>query len=126
MLTALPFLPRKYVSMNRRSQRDSNTRPYPSACRTVAPLMTSLDSIVKTLASGPSPLIIISVQNVSDQYANYLHAYVQDLTDNPGVRERFVERWTVEGWREERFMATWEESLCRAGLLTRWVVLARK
>ena len=88
--------------------------------------MTSLDSIMKTLTSGRAPLVIESVQNVSDDYARYLRQYVDELTNDPGIRQRFIARWGVEGWREERFLATWEESLCRAGLLSRWVILARK
>lgn len=124
VFAAVPFLPRKYITKRRLSS--DHKRPHPTACRTVAPLMTSLDYIMKTLTSGPAPLVIESVQNVSDEYAAYLRQYVQDLTDNPSVRARFIARWDIEGWREERFLATWEESLCRAGLLSRWVVLARK
>ncbi|PSR77625.1 hypothetical protein PHLCEN_2v7815 [Hermanssonia centrifuga] len=120
VLASIPFLPRRFAA----SKRSGKT--YPSARRTVTPLLTSLDGIVKLLVSGPSPLAIESVQNVSKDYAKYLSRYVQDLTQAPDVRTKFVANWGIEGWREERLLATWEDALVNIGSLQRWVILVRK
>ncbi len=120
VLASIPFLPRRFAA----SKRSGKT--YPSARRTVTPLLTSLDGIVKLLVSGPSPLAIESVQNVSKDYAKYLSRYVQDLTQAPDVRTKFVANWGIEGWREERLLAAWEDALVNIGSLQRWVILVRK
>ena len=122
---ALPFLPRRYISAKRLPLPDTK-RPFPSTSRTSASLLTSLDDILKALTTGTSPLVIESVQNVSEQYANHLNSLVHELTESSTSRKRFINRWSLEGWREERFLCTWEEALCRAGILTRWLILARK
>ena len=127
VLAAVPFLQRKYVGASTKmSTPNPPAKPYSSAARTIAPLMVSLQYVLKTLASGPHAMTIESVQNVSDQYAGYLQQHLRDLTDDAGIRARFAGRWGMDGWREERFMVAWEEALCRAGLLTRWVIFARK
>lgn len=120
-MSLLPFLPRRYVRKNK------STCPLPpSACRTILPVMISLDYIMKIITSGPTPLIVESVQNVSEQYSGYLQEYTHNLTYNPVKRDKFVSDFGLEGWREERLLGHWEAALFTAGVLTRWVVLVRK
>ena len=90
------------------------------------PLLTSLDGILRLILSGPAPLAVESVQNVSEQYASYLDRYVHELANLPKVRDKFVTQWGLAGWREERLLVTWEAALFRAGLMVRWVVLVTR
>lgn len=131
VVASVPFLPRKHLSRSKDKFRQLGPNPpNPSPCGSLdlelTPLLTSLEAIIKLLTSGSWPFVVESVQNVSEQYATYLDAYVQDITYNPRVRERFVSRWGMEGWREERLLVGWEAALFRAGFLTRWAVLVHK
>ncbi|GJE87103.1 hypothetical protein PsYK624_031860 [Phanerochaete sordida] len=87
-----------------------------------APLLTSLDRVLRLLAHGGAALSVESVQNVSAQYASFLERYVQELTEQAAVRARFVARWGMAGWREERLLVAWEAATFRAGLMSRWAV----
>ncbi|KAI0086358.1 hypothetical protein BDY19DRAFT_908336 [Irpex rosettiformis] len=123
VMASLPFLPRKYVHPSRSTAL--NAIP-PSARRTLTPVLTSLESILQLLSSGPQQFIIDSVQNASDQYARYLQDYAEDLVNRSFVRDKFVNRWGMEGWREEVLMGQWEAALFSAGILKRWLVVVRK
>ena len=131
VVASVPFLPRKHLSRSKDKFRQAGPNsPTPSPCGSLdlelTPLLTSLEAIIKLLTSGPWPFVVESAENVSEQYASYLDAYVQDITYNPRVRERFVFRYGMEGWREERLLVGWEAALFRAGFLTRWAVLVHQ
>lgn len=123
---SIPYFARKHVI----GRRDNAALPHdgvipgrtPFLDMQPTPLSTSLDHILRLLTSGATPLSVESVENVSGQYANYLDRYVQDLTEMPAVRARFVARWGMAGWREERLLVAWEAATFRAGLMSRWAV----
>ncbi|KIP12339.1 hypothetical protein PHLGIDRAFT_113814 [Phlebiopsis gigantea 11061_1 CR5-6] len=121
---AIPFLARQHVTKQAASRSGSSSYARcPSLDIQPTPLMTTLNGVLNLLTSGSSPLVVESVQNVSEQYASYLDRYARELTDLPKVRDKFVAQWGIAGWREERLMVTWEAALFRAGLMLRWVVL---
>ena len=64
--------------------------------------------------------------NVSDEYADHLDEQAERLVTSEATRTKFQETWGMEGWREERLVATWEAALVRAEVLTRWVVVVEK
>lgn len=124
---AIPFLARQYVTKKTAFGSGKSTAARcPSLDMEPTPLLTSLDSIFRLISSGSSPLVVESVQNVSEQYAIFLDRYAQELTDLPKVRDKFVAQWGLAGWREERLMVSWEAALFRAGLMVRWVVLVTR
>ena len=127
---SIPFIARKHVTERRMKATSqpgkSTTGRYPSLDMKATPLLTSLDHNLKLLATGAAPLLVESVQNVSAQYASYLERYVQELTDIPKVRDRFVAQWGMAGWREERLLVAWEAALFRAGLMSRWAVFVTR
>ncbi len=124
LLAAVPFLPCDPSSTGIKNL-DDGSHKRPSACRTLLPVQITLAQVLRELTSGPSPLTVQHVQNVTAEYATYLDDYVQDLEENDRIRRRFVAKWGLDAWREERLLVTWESALFRAGLLTRWIVLAR-
>jgi len=117
ILCALPYLPRKHIRL----------RDHPSSSRrTSNPLMMSLNHFIGLATTGPSPLIIESVQNVSIEYAEILNSVALGLQDNRQRRNSIIDQFGREFWLEHRFLTDWESSLLTAGYLTRWVVTARK
>jgi hypothetical protein len=127
---SIPFFGRRHITRASRKiidlNRGSNIAHCPSLDMTPTPLLTTLAHILKLLASGPVPSAVESVQDVSDQYASYLERYVQELTNIPKVRDRFISQWGVIGWREERLLVSWEAALFRARLMSRWVVFVTR
>jgi hypothetical protein len=113
VLCALPYLPRKYIHQ----REHSSLLP-----RTSNPLLTSLHHIIELATSGPSPLVLDSVQNVSGEYATILNAIAAELEDDRQQRSSFIDRFGKECWWEHRFLMSWESALLSAGYLTRWVV----
>ncbi|PCH37892.1 hypothetical protein WOLCODRAFT_114401 [Wolfiporia cocos MD-104 SS10] len=135
ILASLPFLPRRHVHRKLevnlhsiKNLRVSETDAWSPTSRMVspAPLLTTLSQTLQLLASGQTPLTIESVRNTSDEDANLLRAYVQDLEENQVVRDDFVRKWNIEGWREERLYAVWEAAVLDAKLLERWTIVVRK
>ncbi len=123
VMAALPFLPRAYVRV--RASKSFETIPQ-SARRTLTPVLTSLESVLRILSSGPDALVVDSVQNVSDSYTGYLHDYVDELVKRSSTRDKFVTQWGMEGWREEVLTGQWEAALFSAQMLKRWLVVVRK
>ncbi|KAI0818975.1 hypothetical protein BC629DRAFT_689880 [Irpex lacteus] len=123
VMAALPFLPRKYIRAT--TSKSYETIPQ-SARRTLTPVLTSLESVLRMLSSGPDALIVDSVQNVSDSYTGYLYDYVDELVKRSSTRDRFVTQWGMEGWREEVLTGQWEAALFSAQMLKRWLVVVRK
>lgn len=124
IFSAIPFLPRKYL------KPDTQT-PLRTTQRTSTPLFTSLPRIIELLTStshaGSSTQIRIeSIQNVSQHTASFLQTLSTSLEDDSEVRTKFIDRWSIEGWREHRFLMDWEAGLLSAGLLTKWVIVVRK
>jgi hypothetical protein len=88
--------------------------------------MTSLYQVIEFITSGPSPLTIESVQNVSDEYAAILTSNVAGLEDDQQQRRLFIEQFGKGCWREHKFLMAWESGLLTSGYLTRWRIMARK
>ncbi|EKM55302.1 uncharacterized protein PHACADRAFT_184113 [Phanerochaete carnosa HHB-10118-sp] len=123
---SIPFFARKHVMERRTKPASQSDKSIAGRCPSLdmepTPLLTSLDHHLKLLTSGATPLSVESVQNVSVEYASYLDRYVQELTEIPAVRARFVAQWGLAGWREERLLVAWEAATFRAGLMSRWAV----
>ncbi|KAI0929217.1 hypothetical protein AcW1_006217 [Taiwanofungus camphoratus] len=134
VLCALPFLPRRHARMGSLPEPSSDFSSsttsfscfYALRNRTTSPLLGSLSHFLELVTSGPAAVVVQSVQNASEEYADFLDTYVRNLEDDPHVREDFVRKWGIEGWREERFFASWEAALFSAKLLEHWVVVAHK
>ena len=119
VLTALPFLPRRFLQPRIRQLGSL-------AQRTTTPLLSSVLSVVQLLTSGPDPLTVEVVRNVSREYADFLHQTVDELENDPAVRAAFVHEWGMQGWIEERLCIAWEAALVDAGMLESWVIVVCK
>lgn len=124
VLAAVPFLPCDPSNAKSHIMKHSHKRP--SRRRTLLPLQSTLDHILRELISGSSPFNVQYVQNVSAEYAEYLSCYLRELEEDDDIRSAFVTKWGLDAWREERFLLAWEAALFTAGLLTRWIILARR
>ncbi|KAI1794698.1 hypothetical protein LXA43DRAFT_883502 [Ganoderma leucocontextum] len=118
ILTALPFLPRRFLQ--------SRPPQKPLAQRTTTPLVASILSVLQLLTSGPNPLTVEVVRNVSREYADFLHQTVDELESGPDVRVAFVRKWGMQGWIEERLCLAWEAALVDAGMLENWAIVVCK
>ncbi len=118
VLTAIPFLPRRFLRSRGQQQ--------PFAQRTTTPLLASVLSVLQLLTSGPDPLTVEVVRNVSREYADFLHQTVNELEHVPDIRAAFVREWGMQGWIEERFCITWEAALVDAGMLENWAIVVCK
>ncbi|KAI9070102.1 hypothetical protein FKP32DRAFT_20021, partial [Trametes sanguinea] len=97
ILTALPFFPRAYLKASaRRGARKAERE------RTTTPLFVTLPLVLNLLTSGPTPLTVELVRNVSEEYATFLRRSVRDLEEDREIRNAFVREWGLAGWREER------------------------
>ena len=124
-LAALPFLPRK-TQLPRTSgtgTRASRTGP---AQRSTTPLQTSITQVIDMLKAGRVPVAVEVVQNVSREYTEFMHEYVDGLEQDADVRAQFVREWGMEAWVEERFCTHWEAALVEVGLLEAWTIVVRK
>lgn len=123
VLAALPFLPHSGSSPSSKNRKSHATRRGQWA---PAPLFSSMPQIVQLLTSGPNPLAVDSILNISEACTSSLHAYVQDLEKNKVAAEEFVQQWGVANWRAARFFASWEAACLTNKLLERWAVVVRK
>jgi hypothetical protein len=87
----------------------------------VIELLTTANDI-----SGHATLAISSVQNISENYAIALDTIATTLQDHRKVRDSFVRKWGMQGWREQMFWTVWEAALFKLGFLQRWVIVIRK
>jgi hypothetical protein len=78
------------------------------------------------MTSGPCPLVIGAVHNVSLVSARILDSVVHDLETDQQARKSFVAEWGADCWREHRLLSAWESGLLKAGLLMRWLVIVHK
>ncbi|OSD08488.1 hypothetical protein PYCCODRAFT_1357124 [Trametes coccinea BRFM310] len=124
ILSALPFFPRAYLKARKHSP--NFTAGNTERERTTTPLYVTLPLVLKLLTSGPAPLTVELVRNVSEEYAAFLRRSVQDLEEDREIRDAFAREWGVAGWREERVCTAWEAALVDAGLLAGWAVVVRK
>jgi hypothetical protein len=115
ILSILPFLPRRYVDQGRMS-----TMLFIPLHQVIELLTTTNDT------SGHATLAISSVQNVSENYAIALDTIAITLQDHRKVRDSFVRKWGMQGWREQMFWMVWEAALFKLGFLQRWVIVIRK
>lgn len=96
----------------------------------MSPFTNTLPSIITSLESGASGCTILSIQNVSVQYAHLLDVYARTLEDK-AIRERFLAGFDeidvgLRAWRAEMLWARWENACYAHPFLTRWVVCAKK
>ncbi|KAH9952075.1 hypothetical protein B0H21DRAFT_12441 [Amylocystis lapponica] len=132
VFAALPFLPRRHVRNNAPSDAfqarlsSSPSTSHVPAARMTAPLFNSLSTVLGLLTTGPTPLTVHSVKNISEERATSLNAYVHQLEDDTVLRAEFASRWGMEGWREEKFYAAWEAALLASVLLEEWLVVVQK
>lgn len=136
---AVPFLPRRHVSssqhklLNKIMIQDKPPLPAPYHLnRTAMSLELTLPLVLATLTASTSTpknasrtLDISLVRNVSAAYAKSLCVYSATLEEEKTVRQAFISTWGEDGWREERFLATWEAAATREGLLARWMVVVQ-
>lgn len=114
-LAAIPFLPRQHLRLTEKaSLLEERPTPPRTTLRTLLPLRTTLDNVIYLLTSGKSSLTLKSVANISEEYAIHLDEQAERLMASEATRTKFQETWGMEGWREERLVATWEAALVRA------------
>ncbi|CDO73629.1 hypothetical protein BN946_scf185014.g99 [Trametes cinnabarina] len=121
VISALPFFPRAYMK-----RRKWSFGGEADGARTTTPLFLTLPHALALFTSGPTPLTVELVRNVSQEYAMFLRRSVHDLEDDREIRDAFVREWGVAGWREERVCTAWEAALINAGLLAGWAIVVRK
>ncbi|KAI0723873.1 hypothetical protein C8T65DRAFT_91000 [Cerioporus squamosus] len=119
-IASLPFLPRKATPSPSRVPSGSCAKPVQ---RSATPLRTSLTQVIDMLKSGRAPVRVEVVQNVSREYAEFMHGYVDGLEQDAGVRTQFVREWGMEAWVEERLCTVWEAALVEVGLLEAWSIV---
>lgn len=126
ILVAIPFLPHNPVKKEITSSLNNHSHRPLSERRTLLPVQTSLDQIIRELTSGPAAFNIEFVHDASVVHAIDLNKRIQELETDIYSRKAFIAKWGLGTWREERFLIAWETALIAAGLLTRWVVLVRR
>ncbi|KAF8516957.1 hypothetical protein BU17DRAFT_92344 [Hysterangium stoloniferum] len=113
-LSVLPFQHQKYPSSRRGA---------------AAPYTEGLPRVLTLIKSG-NRCTVVSVQNVSRQYAQLLYDYAIEL-EGRRERSRFISRprglgsddeASVQAWRAEMFWARWEAACYARGLLAKWVI----
>ncbi len=111
---ALAFLPHKHMHQPQ---------------RTSLPLLNSLTRVVElssTSCSTTASFSIESLENVSEKYAVALISAATELAEAREVRELYVRRFGLQGWKAQKFWMEWEAAVVRAGLLERWVLTVHK
>lgn len=86
----------------------------------------TLHRVIRMMSEGNGATAVDNVQNYSEKYAAMLEQNVVDMVDDSAIRTDVIERCGVDGWRMERFHASLEAALIRAGFLARWKVSVRK
>ncbi|RPD66502.1 hypothetical protein L226DRAFT_609331 [Lentinus tigrinus ALCF2SS1-7] len=124
-LATVPFLPRK-AKLPQGSGSGSRSSRSKLVQRSTTPLRTSVTQVIDMLKSGGIPVTVEIVQNVSRDYADFMHGYVDNLEQDADVRAQFVREWGMEAWVEERFCTVWEAALVEVGLLEAWTIIVRK
>ncbi|KAF8964006.1 hypothetical protein BDZ97DRAFT_1919245 [Flammula alnicola] len=117
LLCAIPFLPGVYSKHQTTRKRRTD--------RTTTPLFVQLQDIVALLSATGSSRIR-NIVDISSEHAEALYKLEQDLVDDRDLRTEHIKVAGVDGWREERFLMTWEAGLLRSGLLFRWRVTLNK
>ncbi|KZT29724.1 hypothetical protein NEOLEDRAFT_469830 [Neolentinus lepideus HHB14362 ss-1] len=120
-LCVLPFLSRHHQG----TDSDLKYRLDDSK-RTAIPLTTSMHKILELLTSENNAFRVVSLFDISADYSARLDRHVQDLEADASLRTTAIDKLGLEGWRQERFMISWEAGLYTAHLLTRWMVVLRK
>ena len=110
---AIPFLPRLSAT---RGQKQ----------RTTTPLFASVPAILRLVTSGPTPLTVEFVRNISREYADFLRRCAAELEGGPEARRVFVAKWGRTSWNEERLNLVWEAALVDAGLLEGWAIVVSR
>lgn len=116
MLCAYPFLPC-------RSQR---SRPSEIQDYSTTPLKLSLPTVLEEINSGPEPLIIQGIHNISGLAAGQIHKHLQEIDADPALRASIVARIGMESWREMKLKWNWRAGLLIAGKLENWMIIVRK
>lgn len=93
--------------------------------RTATPLLVTLPDILALLTSGPRPLVVFSVKNVSHRYGAALGQYARGLEEDR-KRVQMIEQFGAEEWRRERLLKMWEAELYNGGWMSRWIVRAAR
>lgn len=94
-------------------------------------LFDNLGHVLTLLAhaeNGTNDITIVSVQNVSSQFAQLLYEYAESL-EKPERRSVFIpgcDKNEEYAWRSEMLWARWEAACYACGLLSRWVVCVKK
>ncbi|OBZ65731.1 hypothetical protein A0H81_14326 [Grifola frondosa] len=129
ILAAIPFLPRNYIRPRREdhSLERSSFSPCPrTVCSYDYATIHLLPQILELLTTGPQPLTVESMENVSEAYASFLAKSVQHLEEDEHKRTELVRRCGIHKWREERLYTAWEAALVDAKLLQGWILVVRK
>ena len=122
-LAALPFSPllnRAHAPKNNR-----NTLGRHSYHHAPAPFFSSLSKILQLLASGPSPLAITAVFNLSEENAKAFNAYAESLWEDKILMRRFIQQRGIETWRAEQLRASWEGACLTTRLIEKWAIVVR-
>lgn len=123
VLAALPF---SRLLNRAHALKNATKTPGLYGCRWApAPLFSSLPQILQLLASGPTPLAVAAIFNLSEDCVKSLNAYAEDLGDDRTIMQTFIQQRGIESWREEQFRASWEAACLTAKLLEKWAVVVR-
>jgi hypothetical protein len=118
LLCTIPFIPLRQTPLE---------APYYTASFPMStPLLTSLHRILDLLSSGPTPLAICSIHNLSQVYATQLHDDVKTFEEDRGIRAAMVEQIGMNNWRWLKLMTNWKVGLLTAGKIVTWVVMVQK
>ena len=68
-------------------------------------------------------LVVLSVEDKSEMYANVLVETIKRMEEDTDSRERLVDELGVRGWRRQMLCVELEAALYKASLMKRWEVL---
>lgn len=124
VFAALPFSP--LLSCAHAPENGTKTPGRHGSRCAPAPLFSSLPQILQTLASGPNPLAVTAIFNVSEECMKSLSAYAESLGDDRTTMQTFIQQRGIESWRAEQFRASWEAACLTTRLLEKWAVVVRR
>lgn len=115
LLCAIPFIPSRLAPVEA-----------PLRFPTSTPLLTSFHRILDLLSSGPDPLAICSIHNLSEMYATQLRADVRAIEEHGDLRAAMVEQIGMNHWRWLKLITDWKTGLLTAGKIVTWMVIVQK
>lgn len=117
-LCAVPFIPTR--------QLPADAPYYVTRSPMSTPLLASLYRVLDLLISGPAPLVICSIHNLSEKFAAQLQDDIKTMEQTPALRKVVVENIGMDNWRWLNLMTNWKAGLLATRKISTWVIIVKK